>query len=355
MTSKNTELNMKTKLIIMVAVGLMVLSSCENPMTYETKVHEDGTFDKTIIFEKNDSSILQKNMFGINEERGWTASLEKLPIDEKDNNSKQKVYVAFNKHFNSVNEMNAELNSSSDTHFQIKSTFEKKFRWFYTYLKYTETFAPINRFKMLPITDYINKEDFQFIERLPSEGSSISKADSLFLQMLNVKIVDEYGNMAIFNEEYDILTKLLKKNNMEKKWFDTLIQKREFIYSRIDKMKGEPNLAIEMADSLQIPLPREKAIRDANELSKDLNARMNFMGFAKDGKYKNIIDMPWQVVNTNADSISGSKLFWRPVATKFLITEYVMYAESRKLNIWTVVASAAFLLLTSFALFRKRK
>lgn len=346
-------MSMKTSWIVALGVGVIVLSSCERPMTLETKVYEDGTFDKTIVFEKSDSSIVQQNVFGINTQHGWSATVNELPNEKKDN--KDRFHITFNKHFNSLEEMNAELNSSLDTLFQIKSTFEKKFKWFYTYIRYTETFTHINRFKMLPVTDYINKEDFQFIERLPSEGSSISKADSVFLQTLNEKIIDQYGNMAIFNEQYDILIRLLKKNNMEARWFDTLARKREFIYDHIDKMKGDPSVAMEMADSLQIPLPREKAMKDAAELSKDFNSRLAFMGFAKDGKYTNGIEMPWQVVETNADSVSGNKLFWHPVVTKFLVTEYVMYAESRKLNLWTIVASASFLLLTFLALLRKRK
>ncbi|MEO7988443.1 MAG: hypothetical protein ABI663_02820 [Chryseolinea sp.] len=338
--------------ILALGVGMMILSSCERPMTLGTKVYEDGTFDKTIVFEKADSSLVQQNVFGINAQHGWSTSVEERSKQKKDN--KDRFHITFNKHFNSIEEMNVELNSSSDTLFQIKSTFERKFKWFYTYIRYTETFTPINRFKMLPITDYINKEDFQFIERLPSEGSSISKADSVFLQTLNEKIVDQYANMAIFNEQYDILIRLLKKNNMEEGWFDTLARKRDYIYNHIDKMKGDPSLAMEMADSLQIPLPREKAKKDAAELSKDFNSRLSFMGFAKDGKYRNAIDMPWQVVETNADSVSGNKLFWHPVATKFLITNYVMYAESRKLNIWTLVVSAIFLVATAFVLLRKR-
>ncbi len=344
---------MKTKSIIMLAGAIILLSSCDNPMTYQTKVYEDGTFDKVIGFEKNDSSIIQNNMFGIHEEKGWTALITKLSNDEK-NKAKENINVVFSKHFQSVDEMNAELNTQSDTLFHIQSSFEKKFRWFYTYIKYTETFLPINRFKMLPISDYLNQEDYQFIERLPNEGTTISKADSLFLQMLNIKIVDEYANRAIFNEEYDILTRLLKQNNMEEKWFDTLRKKREFIFRQIDQMKGEHNLAMEMADTLRIPLPREKAMQDADELSKDLNSRMSFMGFAKDGKYKNVIEMPWEIVSTNADSVSKNKLFWRPVATKFLVTDYVMYAESRKLNLWTLFVSASFLGLTTYVLFRKR-
>ncbi len=350
---KQNEPKMKFKLISAIVIGVVILSSCENPMTFETKVYEDGTFDKTIIFEKNDSSIIHQNMFGINEDHGWSTIVTKLQKETKEK-SEQKNWIAFSKHFSSIDEMNSELNTSSDSLFHIKSTFKKKFRWFYTYIEYTETFAPINRFKMLSISDYLTKEDYQFINRLPHEGSSISKADSLFLQMLNVKIMDEYVNMAIFNEEYDILTKVMQRSRMDKKWYDTLAKKRELMFSIIDDIKGDGDLAMEMADTLQIPLPRDQAMKDTKELSRDLNSRMSFMSFAKDGKYKNSIDMPWQVIETNADSVSGNKLFWRPASVKFLVTDYVMYSRSRKPNLWAVLISGAFILITLFVILRKR-
>ena len=51
---------MKTKLIIALLLGTILLSSCEHPMTFETDVHEDGTLDKTISFEKGDSLLNTK-------------------------------------------------------------------------------------------------------------------------------------------------------------------------------------------------------------------------------------------------------------------------------------------------------
>ena len=56
---------MKSTLIIMLVLGTLLFSSCENPMIFETDVHADGTLDKTIMFEKGDSVLINKNIFGI--------------------------------------------------------------------------------------------------------------------------------------------------------------------------------------------------------------------------------------------------------------------------------------------------
>ena len=173
--------------------------------------------------------------------------------------------------------------------------------------------------------------------------------------MLNIKVQDYYANVAIFNEEYEILTQMIKRSDLGNKWLDTLAKKKEFIYNHVDKMKGDGLFAMKMADSLSIPFPREKAIKDHAELSKNLKVRMDFMSFAKDGKYKNIINMPWEIANTNADSISGNKLFWRPFSNKFMFTEYVMYAESRKLNVGFSLVAGVVFLLTMFVWLRRKR
>jgi len=357
-------MNKKLSIVILVFLGgSMLLTSCENPITLETVVHEDGSLDKTIAFEKADSATALSNIFGINPSsgldsaRGWSLKTVAVPIEHNGDQTGTKFNLVFKKHFGSANDANATLDTKVDSLFQVHSSFEKKFRWFYTYIRYTETYRPINRFKMLAASDYFNQEDFQFIARLPNEGQPISKADSIYLQILNTKIYDMYGTMAIFNEEYDILTRLVKKYNPDKKWLDTLRLKRDFIYRHIEKMEGDFNtISIEMADSLKIPLvPREKALADAKELSRGLNSRLSFMSFMKDGKFTNIITMPWTVVKSNADSVSGNKLFWRPPVTKFSFTEYEMYAESRKMNTWVVVASGGFVVLTLAAWLRRKK
>ncbi len=342
---------MKSKLIqgFLLLSAMILFISCEHPMVLETEVHEDGSLTRTITFEKEDSTVALKNIFGIDSINGWVVTSTQLPVEKTKETGSSKVQyrVQFRKNFGSVDDMNHELNPEADTLFRVRATFEKKFRWFYTYIKYSETILPVNRFKKIDPSDYLNQEDFQFIDRLPAEGKSISKADSLYLQLLNVKIGETYANMAIFNEEFDILTELVGRQHLDQ-WQDTILRKKEYIYNHVDKMKGEGDFALQMADSLKIPLKRAQAIADLKELSKGLNDRVSFMGFANDGKFINSITMPWDVMDTNADSVSGNKLVWRPLVTKFLFREYEMYAESRRMNAWALIVSAAVVLLTLF-------
>ncbi|MDZ7648710.1 MAG: hypothetical protein U5K54_16880 [Cytophagales bacterium] len=64
---------------------------------------------------------------------------------------------------------------------------------------------------------------------------------------------------------------------------------------------------------------------------------MNFINHASEGKYTHIINMPWPIVKTNADSISNMQLRWNPPSIKFLLNDYTMYAEARKANYWAFV------------------
>ncbi len=344
---------MKNKIILLSVIVAYMLTACDNPMRFETKVHEDGSLDKTIIFEKTDSSKVENNIFGINQKKGWTVDIQRLPSDNSKENSKPEFRIQFQKSFASADAINGELDVATDSLFHVHAKFEQKFRWFYTYLCYTETIQPINRFTMVSPEDYFNKEDNTFIDRLPPEGKGISKADSLYLQMLNEKISDHFANMGIFKEQYKILEDVIKRSSLEKRWLDTLYKNQEFIYDHIDKMKGEHDFAAKIADSLKIPLPKPQSSKDFRELSKEFNTRLDFMGFARDGKYVNIIEMPLAVTHSNADSVAGNKLYWRPLVTKFVFKDYTMYAECRRLNLWAVAVSLVVFGVTVFA-FKKK-
>jgi hypothetical protein len=79
------------------------------------------------------------------------------------------------------------------------------------------------------------------------------------------------------------------------------------------------------------------------------------MGYARDGKYTNIIEMPWTIIASNADSVAGNSLYWRPLVTKFAIQDYEMYAEVRKLNVWTIFVSLIVVGFTFWLFLRSKK
>ncbi len=342
------------KVNIISALGIaVIMMGCENPMTFRTKVNEDGSLEKTIIFEKAEAKTEFSNVFGISEKNSWIARVNKPYDSARVKSNKDNFKIQFSKHFDSDQQMNMELDKRMDTLFQIHAKFEKKFRWFYTYIRYSETIRPINRFKMVNPKDFFTTEDSLFIQRLPAEGKTISKADSVSLLLLNEKVADHFANMGLFREIYHTLEEVIKRNLADKKWLDTLQKNEEVIYKLIEKENGISDFVTKVTDDLKIPLPKLKATKNFNELSKELNARINFMSFARDGKYNNEFEMPWTVVASNADSINGNKLYWQPVVQKFIYMDYEMFAESRRLNLWAVVVSLAIIGLTVFVLRKK--
>ncbi|MBI1768179.1 MAG: hypothetical protein HY015_10985 [Bacteroidetes bacterium] len=347
---------MKTPTMVFCAGIILIMMSCENPMSFRTKVNEDGSLEKAITFEKGDGELATNNAFGISEKNGWSLKKEQLPQEK--NSDKKEYRIQFNKNFKSADEMNNELDINSDSLFHIHSTFEKKYRWFYSYIKYSETIRPINRFKLISPTNYFNLEDSAFIQRLPAEGKSISKADSLYLDLLNEKITDRFATMGMYLEYYQAMEEVVKKNSLGNQWLDTLRKNKDLIYQQVTKGggNGESDFNFEkVLEQLKISLPKEKAAKDFATLTKDFNSRLNFMSFARDGKYLNEFEMPWTVIYSNADSVEGNKLYWKPLVHKFVYMDYEMFAESRKINLWETVISVVILALTAFVLTRSSK
>lgn len=79
------------------------------------------------------------------------------------------------------------------------------------------------------------------------------------------------------------------------------------------------------------------------------------MGYCRDGRYQSEIEMPWTVVHSNADSVAGQILYWRPMLNKFVYMDYEMYAESRRMNMWAVAVSGVVVILTGWVILRKKK
>lgn len=328
------------------------LSACGHNVSMETMVHEDGSLDKIIILEQEDTT---KNFMGIGSIQGWKVKIRTIEDSAKEkSDAKKKWSVTYQKHFTSSEEANTELAGSSDTLFRVSSKFDTKFRWFYTYLYYADTYHTINRMAFPP-DDFMVQEDYAFIDRLPAEGQTISKADSFYMAELNKRIFDVYGIRAIYEAHYDLDVKLIKESGLENRWLDTLTRHKENMYSHLVKHQDVPDdFMYKAMDSLGIPFPFDKMQNRYEELYKKEDAKTNFINHASAGKYTHIINMPYQVIHSNADSVSGNRLVWNPPSIKFLLKDYTMYGEARKVNLWAFVVSVVVLFFTGYLFWRRR-
>lgn len=357
--------NMKTLKLLVESSALIItismLMSCEQKVTVESIVHPDGAIDRTLILTEVDSNFVQNNMFGITPNDGWKTTMEISVPSQDENvskNSEKKYIIRFNKHFASTEEANKAMNSPNDTIFKINSAFDKEFHWFYTYLKYSDTYLSINRFRHFPKEEYFTKEDYDFINRMPADGKSISKGDSVYLDLLTEK-VGEYFSKALFEEHFVILLEAIEKNKIDRRWVDSLQRYKGMMYSTLSKNEKEK----EMDEAFMIPLLQELNIGfPVNEIAPEylqkypaLKSRVNFM--TQNGaevKFTHHIKMPWKIITANADSINGTSLFWRPMNIKFMLNDFTMSAESRKLNYWAVLISALVVVGTIAVLISRR-
>ncbi len=347
-------------------VLIFAIQACDHEIIdVQTVVHEDGSLDKTIILDQVDSSMINNNFFGINEANGWQVKVEPAKLKPKENDSlktvrisKKKVKITFTKQFASSEAVNKELDQKDDTLFQVNSTFEKRFRWFYTYLYYADTYRPLDRLKHISKDDYFTQEDYAFIDRLSPEGSQILKADSLYMEQLGNKIVEIYFSRGVFEEEYALLMELLRVNAYPKSTIDSLARKKEDMYEFFAESKEgldfDDDFALTIADKYNIVSLDSSTIADYQRKKNKLNDRIEFMYFFNNTRHFHHIQMPWEVVRTNADSLAGDKLVWKPSALKFMLKDYVMYAESRKMNLWAVIVSALLVIFTAYLIFKKR-
>jgi len=335
-------------------IGLLVISisACEHNVSMETTVHEDGTIDKIIILETADTI---KNFLGISSATGWKLTASRMEDSTREKSQDEKKWKSkFEKTFTSVQQANEELATASDSLFRVSSKFEKHFKWFYTHLYYSDTYHAINRMSY-PSDDFFTPEDFAFIDRLPAEGEFISKADSLYLSRLHDKIFDVYGLRAIYEDYYQISQTLIRESGVENQWLDTLKKNKENLFRHLADKKDVPeDFMFNAIDSLIVPFPTDKMRSRYDELNAKEDAKTNFINHASEGTYTHVINMPWRIVNTNADSIADNQLRWSPPSIKFLLKDYTMYAEARRINYWAVALSGLLVIFTVYLFVRKK-
>lgn len=338
-----------------------LLSSCEQKVSVESVVSADGAIDRTIILNDADSGKVRNNFFGIQEDGGWNTTIEKSDKPENDKvkeTSGPKYTITFQRHFASADDANNAMDTGNDTLFRVHSEFRKTFRWFYTYIHYSDTYRQLNLFRQFPMENFFTKEDHDFIARMPAEGSSISKADSIYLELLTDKIGDYFAR-ALYEEHFALLLDVMRKENLEKRWSDSLLIKKGEMFSILSRKEGldssEDAFMVALLEDLKIGFPVDKISDAYRKEYLRLKPMINFMTeVGTEAKIHHRIAMPWDVVHTNADSVSGNSLHWQPMTIKFMLSDFTMSAESRSMNYWAMIVSILVILLTGAAFLRKR-
>jgi hypothetical protein len=239
----------------------------------------------------------------------------------------EKVYVA-RKRFDNVNMMNNEYKRPDKVGIDIK--FEKKFRWFFTYFSYQETYKPCFLIQRIPIQSFLTKEEYARYD-----NGDTSKA-------LKARL-DDFLMANIFEEFYCELTDSVEKLHDPSLPVSVFIaKKKEIDFHNIGDKPKEIVAYLEKTLGLSLKGKLEKQIDGIVKSIEDV--KIKFLLDAG-GNYVNEIEMPGIILSTNANAVEGNKALWHFNEDKFTFMSYTMNVESRSANLWTTYVTGGVLMV----------
>jgi hypothetical protein len=307
--------------IAIIAISIFTGYTCNHEQRTITKIKSDGSCERT-VFVKSVSDT--SSSFPVPTDKSWEIRLE----SDTEKVHSEKVYVA-SKRFDDVNQMKNEYKRPSKVGVDVK--FEKKFRWFYTYFHYQETYKSYFPFKKIALDSFLTKEEYARYEK---EDTSKALKERL----------DEFIMRNSFEEFYGQLIDSVKSLNDPLLPVNVFLAKKDdFINRRVDFFKDKKDNIEDQEKILGLKF-RDKLERQIDGIKKSLTSKYEFMSGA-DGKYINEVVIPGIILNTNANTIEGNKVSWKFDENKFCYTDYIMVVESRIANLWATYATGGVLIV----------
>ncbi len=351
---------------VLAIIILFTINSCIDFYEITTRVNADGSLDRTISVKASDSTSVFKGHIRVPlpGDTSWTIVSRGYQELDKDSKPIKKFEYIATRHFKNIEELNSYLKVSSDTSKEVKVdiAFKKQFRWFYTYVTYTEVYKKYMPFNQFPIENFMSEADLSYIYddnfTYSREHDSLvhlkdlkqipvlSRSDSLrakelesqktlaYLKFMTINLAAEYVDLVareykpISKEIYEYIIgqkDAVMKHEIEKKYLEKLFSNSDkYPFNRIDSMLNITGRSLEKLN----PIVYE-------ELSKKINKMLN----SRNDKIKCSTVMPGKLLQTNADSISGNQTFWNINENYFFAKDHQLIAKSRLVNNWAFILS----------------
>ena len=298
-----------------IVLFLLIASGCKKEKKTTTIINNDGSCVRTIAVNPvSDTS----STFPIPTDKSWDIHLE---------GDTDKSFIAVKK-FDDVNRLNNEYRRAKKAGIDI--TFEKKFRWFFTYFSYQETYKPLLPIQRITIQNFLTKEEYAQYEH-GDTGKALKKR------------LDDFLTANIYEEFYSQLIDSVEQLHDPSIPASVFITKKQDIGFH-EFGKGETKDIVKYLERILGLKLKGKIERPIENITKSIEADIQFMMDAG-GDYLNEVQMPGIILNTNANTVEGNKSVWRFNEDRFAYIGYTMTVESRIANPWAAYATGGVLII----------
>jgi len=329
-------MNIRLRCITTVALALGLSGCLEDEYKVTTVVSTEGTCERVITVGREKKTV-PDGAFPVPTDSTWQCEWTVAKKVDSTSKKAENVYTA-RKRFADFDALAREYPVQHDsTRFSISVNVQKKFRLFYSYYDYSETYA---RFDPLHVP--VQPSAFMTEEELRQFMSS-EVPDSTLEKKFN-----RWEQRNMMEWAFGRLVDAVRRRNDPGVPVSLFEQNKERLIALFadDTTKGrkhqnfEDKTVSDMAGLLHLSTDTVRfLVPELDSVGSHAMKRMEITDRAK-GSYTNSVVMPGVIIATNAGEVRGTTVVWRFTHEHLALMDYPMNVESRVVNLWAIILTA---------------
>jgi len=369
------------------------LTSCVQPDNMLTVINPDGSCDKVFSSTVGSDFMLGKNLseqkyFPISVDSSWSVTwkqqdstlistdypisqaiidsisalmpLEKDPKTNKLEKKKPVFDLVLQRQFRSVEEMGNtfRLNPTHEwSKLKVNYHLEKKFRWFYTYYTYSETYPKIDTKFKIPVDSFMTKEEATYW--FTGEPNIYKGMNGIEVREAIGSLEDKYNHWFsknLWDNEFEVLLANYDLMKNPPVTLDSLAKSKDNLFNS----KVKDNKDFDMENLLNgyfktkaFSIYWETKESPLKKYEKEFEEQAFVALFTKAFNYR--LCMPGRIKPQENVVMNGDTLNFKLTAYRMIYDDYVIQAESRRTNVWAFIVSGLILALAIGSFWYKPK
>jgi len=368
---------MKTKksafrITLFLVAALLYGCPNEGPHHVYTRINPDGSCYRELIRSADSAFVIKgdtsHNPFPMKLDSFWKISFYKRvagdtsrfanwPVNKtyKTDSGEFSWFATAVREYSSVEEMARSFRFDDSDWNSVKPVmdFNKKFRWFYTYYEYIESYPSANPFKAVPISEYMTDDQ---VAALYGEDRELYRGKNGFeirteLDELNEK-ADKWLEHNLYEEIYQLYI-----DNYDR--FDNApVDKHAFAMEKDTIYKyyvSTDSMDFDDIDELLNHHFRTNAYTADDDFDEMMTQKFGMILTLSNVELNYKLSMPGKVIETTAPFVNKDTLTWRVEDDRFFFNNYTLQALSRKPNYWAFAVTGVVVALALLGFLVKRK